>query len=134
MTKLIAGLLIAAAIFAGWHFFLYWEKVKNQQEQVEKQKAAENVNPHQLPGMPYALEGPLETAQRQGAAGLTNFLRTYEQSLEDPRKAWIELDYAMALSRENPGEAKRIFAAIKQRVPETSPVYPRIKRLEKTFE
>ena len=36
--------------------------------------------------------------------------------------------------KDNPAEAKRLFAAIKERTPASSPVYPRIKQLERTYE
>jgi hypothetical protein len=54
--------------------------------------------------------------------------------IQDPRKAWIELDYCVVLARENPKEARRIFDQVKQRIRPDSPVYPRIKQLEPTFE
>jgi hypothetical protein len=54
--------------------------------------------------------------------------------VQDPRKAWIELDYCIAVAREDPAEAKRAFASVKNRTPQSSPVWPRIKQLEKTYE
>lgn len=135
MTKLIAAAIVIACLYVGWELFLYWDKVKNEQETEEKQAAAAaNVIPESLPGLPQPLEQGLQAAQRQGAEGLGNFLKAYGQSIQDPRKAWIELDYCLLLSRENPAEARRIFAAVKARTPKTSPVWPRIQKLEKTYE
>jgi len=37
-------------------------------------------------------------------------LATYGARIDDPRRAWIELDLLCAITRENPIEAKRIFA------------------------
>ena len=47
---------------------------------------------------------------------MRNWLKTYGQSVEDPRKAWIELDYCVAVAREDPAEARRVFAAVKERI------------------
>jgi hypothetical protein len=134
MTKLIAALLIVAALFGAWELFLYWEKVKNDEETNQKKEAAAMVLGNQLPGMSPTLDASLEAARKQGAAGLKNWLKTHNQSVEDPRKAWIELDYCMAVARENTLEAKRVFAAVKERTPPSSPVWPRIKQLENTYE
>jgi hypothetical protein len=134
MTKLIAAALIVAAIYGGWQFFLYWEKVKNEEETKHKQDAAAAVMGDQLPGLPYQLEPSLQAARRQGATGLRNWLKTHGQSLEDPRKAWIELDFCVAVAREDPAEAKRVFTAVKERLGPSSPVWPRVKQLEKAYE
>src|SRR5947209_259823 len=113
MTKLIAVLIIAAVLYGGWHLFLYWEKVKNEEANAAKQAAAAVVSPEQLPGLPQPLEPTLQAAQKQGAAGLRQWLKTYDRAVQDPRKAWIELDYCVAVAREDPAEAKRVFAAVK---------------------
>ena len=111
MTKLIAVLVIVAVLYGGWEFFLYWEKVKNEAETKQKQEAAAMVIGDQLPGLPYQLEASLQNARKQGAAGLRNWLKNNSRSVEDPRKAWIELDYCVAVAREDPAEAKRVFAS-----------------------
>jgi len=134
MTKLISALIIVAALYGGWHLFLYWDKVRNEEQTAQKQAVASTVDPRQLPGMPQQLESALDAAEKQGAAGLKNFLKTYDRSLQDPRKAWIELDYVQRLARDEPVEAKRRFAEIRDRVGPASPVWPRIKQLEKTYE
>ena len=134
MTKLIAALIIVAVLYGGWELFFYWERVKNEEETQKKQAAAETVMGDQLPGMPYQLDSSLRTAQNQGATGLRNWLKAYGDKIQDPRKAWIELDYCLAVSREDPSEARRVFADVKKRTQSTSPVWPRIKRLEKTYE
>ena len=134
MTKLIAALLIIAALFGVWELFLYWEKVKNDEEINQKKEAATMVLGDQLPGMSPMLDASLEAARKQGAAGLRNWLKTHNQSVEDPRKAWIELDYCVAVTREDTAEAKRVFAAVKARTPPSSPAWPRIKQLEKSYE
>ena len=38
------------------------------------------------------------------------------------------------ITRDNPQEAKRIFDEVKDRTPPTSPVWPRIHELEKSYQ
>jgi len=134
MTKLIAVLILLAVVFIGWEGFFYWEKVKNEEETQKKQAAASVVTEEQLSGVPQPLEPTLRAAEAQGAAGLRNWLKTYGRSIQDPRKGWIELDYCLLISKENPSEARRIFAEVKNRTPESSPLWPRIHKLEKAYE
>jgi len=134
MTKLIAAVIIVAVLYGGWQLFLYWEKVKNEEETQQKQTAAAMAIGDQLPGMAYQLEASLQAARKQGAAGLRNWLKAHGQSVEDPRKAWIELDFCVAVAREDPAEAKRVFADVKERIGPASPVWPRMKQLQTTYE
>jgi hypothetical protein len=134
MTKLIAIFIVVLALFGGWHLFLYWEKVKNEEATAQKQAAAAIVSGNQLPGLPSQLEPTLDAAQKQGAVGLRNWLKTYDRSVIDPRRAWVQLDYCVAVAREDPAEAKRVFAEVKNRLQPSSPVWPRVKQLEKTYE
>ena|ERR1043166_9453699 len=134
MTKLITVLIIVAVLYGAWNLFLYWDKVKNEEINAKKQQAAAVVNPNSLQGIPWNLEKSLDAAQQQGATGLKNWLKTYDRYLQDPRKAWIELDYCVLISQKDPAEAKRIFKSVKDRTPPSSPIYSRIKSLEKTYE
>ncbi len=134
MTKLIAAFIILVVLYGGWHLFLYWEKVKNEQENAQKQAAAATVDPRQLQGVPQYLEASLDAAQKSGPAGLRNWLKTNARLIQDPRKAWIEIDYCVMVAREDPAEAKRVFASVKERTAPSSPVWPRVKQLEKTYE
>ena len=133
MTKLISALIIVVVIYCGWQLFLYWEKVDNE-EAIKKREAAALVNPAALPGMPYQLEPSLATAQQQGATALRNWFKTYEKGLQDPRKAWIELDLCVAITREDPTEARRIFKAVAERTPANSPLQARLKQLRSSYE
>lgn len=134
MTKLIAAVIIIAAIYGGWELFLYWEKVKNEEETQQKQAAAAMVMGDQLPGLPTHLETSLQAARKQGTAGMRAWLKTNAQSVEDPRRAWLELDFCVAVAREDPAEARRVYAQVKERIGPASPVWPRMKELEKTYE
>src|SRR5262245_5741238 len=133
-TKLIAALIIIAALYGGWHLFLYWEKVKNDEAVAQKQATSSVIDPNNLAGLPQQLQAQLQTATQQGPAALKEFLKSYGHAIQDPRKAWIELDYCVMLSRTDPAEAKKVFAAVKERVPPASPVWPRIKQLEKSYQ
>lgn len=134
MTKVIAAVILLAVLFGGWELFFYWEKVKNEEETQKKQSAAAIVAGEQLPGMPEELQPALKAAESRGPEGLKNFLKTYGRRIQDPRKAWIELDYCLMITREDPSEARRLFADVKKRMDPTSPVWPRIKKLERTYE
>jgi len=134
MTKIITVFIIVVVLYGGYSLFLYWEKVKNEEETKQKQEAAALIAGDSLPGVPYDLEQSLQNAKNRGAAGLRAWLKANGQSIEDPRKAWIELDYCVAVAREDPSEARRVFAEVKGRTPPSSPVWPRLKQLEKTYE
>jgi hypothetical protein len=134
MTKLIAVLIIVAVLYGGWELFLYWDRVKNEEQTAQKQAAAAVISGDQLPGVPYTMEPSLHTAEQQGPVALKNWLKTYDKVIADPRKAWLELDYCVEIAKEDPAEARRTFAEVKKRTPPSSPVWPRIKRLEKTYE
>jgi hypothetical protein len=134
MTKAIAVLIIVAAIYCGWELFLYWDKVKNEEQVTQKQAASAVIDPNNLPGLPQNAVPALHAAEKQGAVGLKNFLRDYNRVIQDPRKAWIELDYCIKVAREDPAEAKRVFGEVKARTSPASPVWPRIKQLEKSYE
>lgn len=134
MTKLIAALIVVAMVYLGAELFFYWEKIENEQEVRQKQAAAAVVSGDQLSGLPQSLESSLRAAQAQGAEGLGNWLKAYGRAVQDPRKAWIQLDYCLLISKDDPSEARRLFAEVKNRTPETSPVWPRIKKLENAYE
>jgi len=113
---------------------LYWDKVKNEEETAKKQAISSTVDPRQLPGIPDHLEPTLDAAQKQGAVGLRNWLKAYDRMIQDPRRAWIELDYCVLVAREDPAEARRVFASVKKRTLASSPVFPRVKQLENTYQ
>lgn len=133
MTKLISVFIVVVVIFCGYQLFLKWEAVQKEEE-AKKKEAAAVINPAHLPGMPVQLEQGYQQVSQQGTAALRTWLKTYDSVLQDPRKAWIELDLCVALTREDPGEARRIFKAVRDRTPPGSPLQPRIKQLEKTYE
>jgi len=135
MKVLLSILIVLVVIFGGWKLFTYWEEVDAGKES-NQAKSAESVSPRSLSGMPSNLEGPLSEVTKKGPSALKEWLEMVKsnQLVKDPRLAWIELDYVEMISRENPVEAKRVFAEVKNRVESDSPVYPRIKALEQTYE
>lgn len=131
MTRLISIFILCLLIFCAWRVSVYFEQVKKE----EKMEASSGeVKPEQLPGMPYSLENSYNVAKQKRPAVMRTWLKTYCSMIADPRRAWIELDFCVSIARENPAEARRVFAEVKQRTPQSSPVWPRIKQLEKTFE
>ncbi len=136
MRHFLALLLIIGAIWGGKQLFNYWEAVKAKKE-IEDRGGVSSPAPAAsavLPGLPANLEASLQAAQKQGAPGLKNWLNLYRPYVSDPRLAAIELDYIVLISSTNPQEARRLFTLVKQRTATNSPVYPRVKRLEKTYQ
>src|SRR5215471_18061360 len=115
MTKLIVIFIIVVVLYGGWELFLYWDRVKNEEQTAQKQAAAAIVSGDQLPGVPYTMEPSLRAAEQQGPVALKNWLKTYDHVIADPRKAWLELDYCVEIAKEDPTEARRTFADVKKR-------------------
>jgi hypothetical protein len=133
MKALTSILIIVAIFFTVWKVWEYWDKVSTERE-IAEEKAKKPLDPNSLPGLDYKLEQPLREAQANGADGLKDWLEKYRKVAKDPRLAWIELDYVQLVAPKNPGEAKKVFAAVKQRTPPESPVYKRVKELEPTYD
>lgn len=134
MTRLLAILIILVLLLVGWKVIKSWQENPDGRGTDGSGTAARVVSPGQLPGMPPELQPSLEAAETQGAAALANWLRTYDRYVEDPRRAWIELDYCVMIARDDPREARRVFRDVKDRTPPSSPVWPRIKELERSYE
>jgi len=134
MTKAIWVLIFLAVGYVAYLLYLQWDQVRLERETGKKNEAAAQVVGESLAGLPYQLEQGLRTAKERGPTAFRTWFATNERMMADPRKAWVELELCVAMSRENPAEAKKIFANVKNRVPPSSPVWPRIKELEKTFD
>ena len=134
MTKLISVLIILLVVFLGYRFYVYWEKVDSEQDIREKEAAARMITRgDQLAGLPWELDPSLRAAQEKGPEAMRLWIANYGSRVEDPRLAWIQLDYCMMIARSSPNDARQIFARVADRVPTNSPVYPRIQRLADTF-
>ena len=128
--------LITLALIAG--LYLFGKAIFNEYKDQENEKAAASKVEQQgpsdgLPGMPSTFQASLAAAQQGGAPALKEWLERYRPYLRDPKLAAIELDYVVLISRSDPQEGKRIYDSVRSRVPKTSPVYDRVKRLENTF-
>jgi hypothetical protein len=134
MTKAIWILIIFVAGYIGYRLFQQWDQARLEHDGQKKAEAAAVVTGESLAGMRPELETGLRTAKDKGAMAFRAWFNANEKLLADPRKAWIELELCVAMSRENPSEAKKIFAGIKSRVPPSSPVWTKMKDLEKTME
>jgi len=133
-TKLIAALAILLVVWLGYKTVVYYQEVSAQRTLQKEEASGKNVDPSKLPGLPYQLEASLRAAEKGGAQALKRWLADYGSQVKDPRKAWIQLDYCTLLARENPREARAVYAEVKQRIREDSPVYPRLKQMARTFE
>lgn len=134
ITKLIATAIIVLVLFGGYGLYSWYKSVEDEGVARKIEAAAKLVAGDRLSGMSNELQPSLTAAQQAGPKAFANWLASYGRSVQDPRLAWIQLDYVVAISRENPAEAKKIFAAVKDRTPGSSPVYPRLQELSKSYE
>ncbi|MBI2947978.1 MAG: hypothetical protein HYY23_10040 [Verrucomicrobia bacterium] len=136
MIRYLIGALIVLGVFGllkkALTTYQTIEKRQSISEPASPQPAAPAASAN-LSGLPPSLEAALQAAQKQGAHGLRDFLNKYRFSIQDPRLAAIELDYVVLVSLQDPAEAKRVFKAVQQRTPTWSPLYTRIKGLEKNY-
>lgn len=131
MSKLYGILIVLLLIYGGYKLILYWDKVSR-----EKDNPKVELTGDVLPGMASKLTQSYQQAVKGGAPVIKKWLEQNANSpdLQDPRKAWIQLDYVVLLGREGQfAEAKRLFAEVKARVEASSPVFPRIQKLAATY-
>jgi hypothetical protein len=133
MKALTSVFIVLLFVFVVWKVWDYWDRV-SQEKEAQAEAAKKPLEPRSLPGLDYKFENSLQEAQNRGADGLKAWLEAYRKATKDPRLAWIELDYVQLVAPQNPGEAKRVFATVKERTQPDSPVYRRVKELEKTYQ
>jgi hypothetical protein len=139
IRKLIGLLLIIGALLGLKELHRYWEQIKNQQlAKGGESSPGPATTPHPaasgvMPGLPPSLEASLQEAKSQSPAALRLWIKKHRPYVQDPRLASIELDYVVLIGGRNYLEAKKVFNAVKQRTPTNSPVYPRIRQLEKNY-
>ena len=134
MTKLIAIFIIVLVVVAGFKLVGYYKQVEEENRQQHKAEIGADVRPELLEGMPYQLSQSWDAAQKNGVSAMRDWFKYYGPQVQDPRKAWIQLDYCLAAMRDDPNEARAVFQSVKERTATNSPVYPRIRQLERTFE
>ena len=135
MKALLSIIIVLAIIFTVWKVVDYYQQVEQENEQKEAASGV-NLSPRSLSGLPKELERPLAEVAKKGPVALKDWLDQAKANgmVKDPRLAWIELDYVLMVVREDPVEAKRVFLSLNSRLDRDSPVYPRLKSLEKSFE
>jgi hypothetical protein len=134
MTKAIWVLIIVVVGYLAYLLYLQWEEAQSNHAARRNEAAAvAGFSGDTLPGMPYQLDASYRTAKSRGATAFRTWFEANERLLADPRKAWLQLELCMMLTRENPSEAKKVFAEVQSRVPPSSPVWPKVKELERTF-
>jgi hypothetical protein len=135
--KFLTGVAIILLVFFCARALLnHWQEVRVKGDSAQTQSEPAAPAPQaaaSLPGLPHHLEASLDAAKRQGPDALKTWLRQNRRQIQDPRLADIELDYVLAVAGKNFGEAKEVFAAVRERTATNSPVYPRIRKLERTY-
>ncbi len=128
-------LIIALLIWGGYYVV---SSLTSRYQAIEKKETVANqpapVPSASLDGMPYQLQGSLDAAEAQGPAALKRWIEANRRYLRDPKLGDIELDLAVALMRQNLGEARTIYKDVKARTPATSPLQGRLQKLAKSFE
>jgi hypothetical protein len=92
------------------------------------------VSGQDLPGLPAYLEDSLSQAHQEGLEALGKWLKAWSKKVQDPRLAWIELDYVVLLNLKDHKAARERFLAVQARVPETSPVFSRVQKLAPAYD
>jgi hypothetical protein len=137
MKALIAILFILLAVFLFTQLMGFYHRTARSDSPGSEPRAAEApvaVGGESLPGLPGYLEASLEEARQQGVEALGKWLKTWSRQVQDPRLAWIELDYVVLLNLKDYQAAREKFREVKARIPPDSPVYERIKKLEPAYE
>ena len=138
MKILLTILIIAVIGFLGYQGYKRLTQSHQDYELKESGHApatpSDVVDPHKLPGLPSDLEAPLDKVMAAGAPTFKQWLNSWQPRIADPRLAWIQLDYCEKVAFSNPSEARAIFKQVKERIPANSPVFPRIRKMEQTFE
>jgi len=135
MKVVIIILIVVGVGFGAYKIWEYWDNVEHEREMKQNAPQTE-VSGDSLPGVPYNLEKGLKDAEKGGPKALKAWLDKVKPTglVKDPRLGWIELDYVLMITKDDPVEAKRIFAQVKQRTPPDSPVMKRISGLAKNYE
>src|SRR5262245_38934865 len=132
MLRLI---IIALLVWGGYYIVSSLNsryQAVQQKETIANQPAV--VPSSSLEGMPAQLQGSLDAAEAQGPAALKRWIDANRRYLRDPKLGDIELDLAVALMRQNLGEARTIYKDVKARTPSTSPLQGRLQRLSKSLD
>ncbi|MBX3747716.1 MAG: hypothetical protein KF833_20605 [Verrucomicrobiae bacterium] len=136
MKALIVVLIVLSAVYVFTELVGFYDRTANPSQARTRQVTpeSERLTGESLPGLPSYLEGSLAEAQQGGLESLERWLRTWSSHVQDPRLAWIELDYVVLLNLKDHRAARERFHQVRARVPATSPVHDRIVRLQSAYE
>lgn len=136
MKKSFWGILFGVGII-GWGAYSstqLWDQVQAMLNPPKSTNQVHTVRIDELGLLPAKVEEELARAQKEGAPGLKAFLTKYSRSspmvLKDPRRAWIQLDYAALVAFSDIAEARKVFNEVSARLKPGSPAYDKMKRLE----
>ena len=135
MKILITILVILFVVMGAYKLFDYWDQTSQDQEVTKRAADGSDIQESMLPGMPYQLEQKYGQAKQKGPSAVKEFLDAYGKApkFEDPRKAWVQLDYVVMIMGSDPVEAKTIFLDVQSRIRTNAPIYRRIRSMEHTF-
>ena len=137
MKALIALAMLILVFLGIKELLLVWKDAQQPDQKSPPgvvQGSPETTKAAELSGLPPYLAASLEASRRQGPDALRTWLKKNRSAVRDPRLADIELDFVVMVAGKNFGEAREVFAEVKGRVPEDSPVYSRVQRLAKAYE
>jgi hypothetical protein len=123
---IIIGLLLYGAYVVATYLSTEYKKADKASGNTPAQTAPAPAS-YDLPGLPPQLAPYLQNAQAAGPATFKKWLEANRKYLRDPALGNIELDYAVAVARQNSSEAKSVYAQVFARTHGYSPFQPRIK-------
>ncbi|MGE3310947.1 MAG: hypothetical protein AB7O66_13335 [Limisphaerales bacterium] len=137
MKALIAIFIALVGVYLFMELVGFYNRTSrsdSNQEYVEPTESVGAFSGDSLPGLPPFLETSLVQAQSQGAEELGKWLKAWSKQVQDPRLAWIELDYIVLLNLKDHAAARERFQQVKARTPPGSPVFDRIQKLDAAYE
>ena len=132
MKNLLWILIIVLIGYGSTKFAAYYNEVQRKTQGPTPEEIA--AKSREIPPLSPQLESSLQQAKAGGAATFKAWLDRYANSIQDPKRADVELDYVQMLARSDPAGAKRLFAIIRPRIPADSILIERVKKLEKVYQ
>lgn len=133
MKAAIAIILIIGASIGAWSVYQNTQGKDSSSSPSSSSGAAVAVTENDMPKLHPAMEESLRKAKQRGPAALKQWLAANGRAVPDPRLAWVQLEYVVLVGGRDIGEARRVFAEVKSRVPTNSVIMPRIQKLEPSF-
>ena len=134
MKYFVAAIIIIGLSLGAWQIYQYLGHVQNHRRRPLRRRAPGRTG-EELSGLPSALEPAWAGADSMARPACGNSWPLTADAIKDPRRASIELDYVV-LARGEQSRAKPagFLPKCKERLTPESPVYDRMKKLEKTYE